>query len=223
VNSHVSELIDALQSAQGEQQSVIAVFIDVRGFTRFAGIADSFDTAVFLKKFYIAVLQSYLPGAQFAKPSGDGLMLIFEHSEAGLETLAKMVLGGCISLIEEYPAFLYDDKMIIFDLPPNLGIGVARGAATRLAADSTIIDYTGRCLNLAARLMNFARPRGLVVDAKFLHGMKELSDTLSFAPESVYIAGLTTEDPWPVLIRKEWTQIEDRHRAQPTTDGRRHG
>ena len=50
--------------------------------------------------------------------------------------------------------------MITFELPPDIGIGVARGSATRISTQDGILDYSGRPLNLAARLVNFARPRG---------------------------------------------------------------
>lgn len=72
---------------------------------------------------------------------------------------------------------------------------MARGAATRLHAEGKILDYSGRPLNLASRLMDFARPSGVVTDASF--GIELLEDQLSeqFASQEVYIKSLAESSP----------------------------
>jgi class 3 adenylate cyclase len=216
----MQELIDELKSAKGESRSVVAVFVDVRGFTRFAGIAESSDAAIFLKKFYLATLQHFLPDATFAKPTGDGLMVIFEYEEPEVDATTAAALKGCIQLVTQYPAFLKDDPMILFELPPSIGIGVARGSATRLATNDGILDYFGRCLNLAARLMNVARPKGLVVDKNFFNGLSESPKTYELEHDAVHLAGITQNELWPIVANRAWTTIEDQARhTHPGSSG----
>jgi class 3 adenylate cyclase len=175
------------------------------------------DAAVFLKKFYTALLTDFLSEATFAKPTGDGLMTIFEYEESELPGKAKAVVEACIKIIEEYPEFLANDSMLIFSLPPLLGIGIARGAATRLASSNRILDYSGRCLNLSARLMDFARPRGIVLDATFSQGLTIDLDALGFTPDTVYIRGAADDSPRPILLRPDWSTIPDAARRPPVT------
>ena len=68
-------------------------------------------------------------------------------------------------LVEAFGQITANDFMINFPVPQRLGVGVARGTATRLASGGQVLDYTGRCLNLAARLMDKARPYGVVFGA----------------------------------------------------------
>ena len=107
----------------GESVFVVAVFLDVRGFSRFAGITESVQAAFFLKRFYLGVLTEYLPDHTFAKPSDDGLMVTFEYSEDDVAARTCAVMEGCVRLMDDYPAWIVDDPMITFEIPPNIGIG----------------------------------------------------------------------------------------------------
>jgi class 3 adenylate cyclase len=205
----VESLNQQLATASGESRFVVAVFIDVRGFSRFAGIAESVEAAMFLKKFYSAVLDNYYADATFAKPTGDGLMLILEYEEADLGPRSTAAVSNALRLMSDYPKFLRGDPMITFDVPPHIGAGIARGAATRLSSEHGIIDYSGRALNLAARLMDLARPKGLVLDAAVGPGVVEHFDTLGFSGEKVYLRGITDATPHRVYLRPEWTRLTD--------------
>jgi class 3 adenylate cyclase len=120
----IAGLVDSLRSATGESRAVVAIFIDVRGFTEFAGTAESVDTAVFLRKLYVSVLSDYLPSATFAKPTGDGLMVIIEYAESDVETVVASAISGSVDLITGYPGSLAADPMITFPLPQDVGIGI---------------------------------------------------------------------------------------------------
>jgi class 3 adenylate cyclase len=213
----IDHLVESLRSGRGESHSIIAIFIDVRGFTRFAGIAESVDAALFLRKFYLAVLCDYLPEAAFAKPTGDGLMVIIEYGESDVEEAVAAAIDGSANLLAGYPAFLDADPMITFDLPPDIGIGIARGSATRLSTEDGILDYTGRPLNLAARLMNFARPRGVVLDGALTRGLPTDLLQQGFEYDEVYIRGSVDPDSHAIWIRPEWTKIPDAAREPPAT------
>jgi class 3 adenylate cyclase len=209
----VSELTEQLEEAVGESVFVVAVFLDVRGFSRFAGIAESVQAAFFLKRFYLGVLTEYLPDHTFAKPSGDGLMVIFEYSEDDVAACTCAVMEGCVRLMDDYPSWIVDDPMITFEIPPNIGIGVARDAATRIATrDGRVVDYTGRPLNLAARLMGLARPQGIVVDRHVMTVLPpEHAD--GFESENVYMKGIAITEPRPVCFRSG--AVIDDHAKRP--------
>jgi class 3 adenylate cyclase len=212
----IADLVASLRSATGESRAVVAIFIDVRGFTEFAGTAESVDTAVFLRKFYVAVLSEHLPSAAFAKPTGDGLMVIIEYAESDIENAVTSAISGSVDLLTEYPGTLAADPMITFQLPPDIGIGIARGSATRLSTKDGILDYTGRPLNLAARLMNFARPRGVVLDGSLTHGLPLEPSRQGFERDEIYVRGIADTAPHAIWVRTDWTSIPSAAR-QPRT------
>ena len=50
------ELKGLLPSAKGESRLVVVVFLDVRGFSSFAKIAESSEAALFLRSMYVKIL-----------------------------------------------------------------------------------------------------------------------------------------------------------------------
>jgi len=64
--------------------------------------------------------------------------------------------------------------MTNFPTPDKIGIGITRGSVCCIMSGSKILDYSGRNLNLASRLMEMARPSGIVFDESF--GLDLLSD-----------------------------------------------
>ena len=69
--------------------------------------------------------------------------------------------------MDDFPTMFTDDPMINFATPTNLGFGIARGTACCLFSGKRILDYSGQLLNLAARLNDLARPKGLVIDGAY--------------------------------------------------------
>src|SRR4051794_25751906 len=96
-------LKDLLPAARGESQLVVAVFLDVRGFSSFAGIAESAEAALFLKSVYLRILNEYFPDASFFKPTGDGLMLLSDYEESDLGDTVNQVVATSLSLVEDFP------------------------------------------------------------------------------------------------------------------------
>jgi class 3 adenylate cyclase len=179
-----------LHNAHGVSGFVIALFLDVRGFSSFAKLAESSEAAIFLRRVYIKIMDEFFAEAAFFKPTGDGLMVIMPYDEHNLEEQLAASIGTSLRLISEFPSLCDDDPMVNFDVLPDLGIGLARGASTCLLSGRTILDYSGRPLNLAARLMDLARPKGVVFDESL--GARLLPDDLrdQFASEQVYITEL---------------------------------
>ena len=190
-------LVDLLRTARGESCQVIAVFVDVRGFSSFAGVAESTDTAQFLRTIYSKILEDYFPTADFVKPTGDGLMLIREldpEAEKVIEEVQHWVQAS-LSLVADFPTLTDDDVLLNVPVPAHIGIGVARGSATKLIGQGdTTIDYSGRCLNLAARLMDLSRPEGVVFHDR--HATALLGSTVdAMFMEQVYVKGIDDTSP----------------------------
>ena len=132
--------------------------MDIRGFTPFCQREDSADVATYIKKIYINIIETYFMDANFIKPTGDGLLIIKNYNEEDIREISNDVIEKCMEIVEIFPTLLNDDPMINFETPKNIGLGIARGSACCLKNDDKIIDYSGRILNLASRLMDIARP-----------------------------------------------------------------
>jgi hypothetical protein len=91
-------------------------------------------------------------------------------------------------------------------VPKECGIGISRGTVCRLKSGGQTLDYSGHVLNLAARLMDFARPSGVVMHASLANMIPhEFKD--DFEPASVYVRGITEHQPMPVYVLKGVTAI----------------
>lgn len=103
--------------------------------------------------------------------------------------------------------------MVNFEVPVDLGIGITRGAATRLASGDLTLDYSGRPLNLAARLMDLARPRGVVFANSLLTGVSLPQATAEqFLHEVVYVRGMHDTTPLEVFVSGS-VQVPARNRS----------
>ena len=189
---------------------MVALFVDVRGFTSFAGITESTDTAEFLKAMYTSMLKDDFPDCEYFKLTGDGMMVIYHfEDEESLLAQVRNVITKSLALVERFPTITRGIRMIDFPVPTRLGIGVARGSATLIATSDATIDYTGRPLNLAARLMDLARPSGIVIESSL--GIDVLDEAIRgrFAPDQVYITGIAEEASLAVFYLKDHTEISD--------------
>ena len=188
------DLREQLQSAVGSSEFVIAIFIDVRNFTSFAGTNESINAAIFLKRIYIKILDDYFPDISFCKLTGDGMMIIRSYDENSLEEIVNDSISKSIELVKNFPNFCDEDKMINFEVPQKIGIGIARASATKLSSADVTLDYSGRPLNLAARLMDLARPNGLVFGSQSV-GLDVVKPDLltQFSEDQVYIKGIAQD------------------------------
>lgn len=199
----------ALDAAVGESKSVIVVNADVRGFSAFSMRCESPDTAVFIRRVYVKLIDSYFPFASFFKPTGDGLLLAFPFSERDLKEVSQKVISGCIACHSEFGSICSCDPMINFEVPDRIGIGVARGTACCLVSGRRTIDYSGRLLNLTSRLTNLARPSGIVIDEAFGIGLLSDEQQSIFQQEEVYLEGIAEAESIAIHFTTEFTVIQD--------------
>jgi class 3 adenylate cyclase len=194
---------ELLDEARGYSEFVVAANVDIRGFSDFSLGVDSAQTAIFVKKVYARLIDGYFSDAAFFKPTGDGLLVLIRFDEADLRETLETTTRNALQIVKEFPTITADEPMINFAVPGGIGIGLARGPASRLATGDETLDYSGRVLNLASRLMDFARPQGVVIDDAY--GLDLLPPDLqaSFERTEVYIKGVSPNDPHAVFVSND--------------------
>jgi len=211
-------LRDLLAEAQGKSEFVITVVADVRGFSTFSKHHESTDIAMFIKRFYMRLMDDYFSEAGFFKTKGDGLLMTFPYSESNLQKVANYVINSCLQCLVEFPGICAGDPMINFKTPENIGFGIARGTACCLHARDEIIDYSGHLLNLASRLMDLARPSGIVIDGNFMYEIipEDLRD--SFKKRDVFIRSISEEKPFGIFYLEDYVAIPEAFLTPMTED-----
>ena len=204
------EIRKLLPRATGFSEFAIAVTIDIRDFSTFAGDQDATGVAEFIKRFYTKVIKTYFPRPRFFKPTGDGLLIIRSYTSPTLRRVAVDTVTSSLKLVQDFPSLFTGDAMLNFTLPDRLGVGLARGAVCGLESAGKIVDYSGKCLNLSSRMMDFARPQGVVFDAGF--GPRLLPEGVmeGFDEASVCIKGIAPRKPMSIYYTKAYTTIPPR-------------
>ena len=201
----------ALDHAAGHSEFVIALNIDVRGFSDWSLTVDSAQTGLFVTRIYARLIDDYFTTADFVKPTGDGLLVVLPFSRDTVREAVNATVRDAFQILEGFPSFCKGDDMINFDVPEKVGIGLARGPASRLATESATLDYSGNTLNLASRLMDLARPSGVVLDGRF--GFELLDEGLQaqFSADEVYLKGIAPNKPLPIYASSD-VEIPDIHK-----------
>lgn len=70
------DFLKLLEKATGRDEYVIAVNLDIRGFTQFSQSVESLPVATYIKKVYLKIMKGYFKNASYYKPTGDGLIVI---------------------------------------------------------------------------------------------------------------------------------------------------
>jgi len=203
----VAQLCDKLAKAKPGSESVIAVFCDIRSFSDFSTRVGSWNTATFLKYFYLTLLRDYFKRAAFAKPNGDGLLMIFQHDEETLEQVSAEVVMTCFKALDDFPKMFKGIHLINYATPQAIGFGIARGPASFLSIGGEKLDYSGDVLNLAARLTEYARPQGIVIDGNYQIEVVPKRLRKRFSTAKVYIRGIAEDTPIKVLYHKTVVSI----------------
>ena len=175
---------------QGSSEFVIAVIIDVRGFSSFAMEVESVKTTAFLKRIYIEMIDRYFGNASFIKPTGDGLLLAFPHDETNLKEVVSYVVRSSMACLADFAKLCDGDDMINFNIPDKVGIGISRGTATNVVSHGSTIDYSGRPFNIASRLMDLTRSSGVILDSMF--GENLIPSDIKGKPHLEVISGIVS-------------------------------
>jgi len=199
-----SEFRTLLDNAVGQLEHVIAVNLDIRGFSLFCRKVDSANVGLFIVEVYRDLIDECFPNVSFLKPTGDGLLAIIPYERDNLGEVANDTMNACLKALREFPSFCANNRMINFRVPQKLGIGLSRGAVCRLVSGDETLDYSGTVLNLASRLMNVARPRGIVFDADFDIELFPEEIRKVFAKEKVWLLGIAESEPIEIFYSKEY-------------------
>ena len=204
------ELREALEHAKGRSEYIFAVVADIRGFSEFSRGHDSREVATYVKRVYIELIDRYFPFAKFYKATGDGLLIAIPFEDDSLRETAQRTVDACVKCVSEFADVCKSDPMVNFPTPDKIGFGVAWGAACCLAsADNSVLDYSGHLLNLASRLMDLARPLGIVLDGAFGVELLVKKTQDLFVAEEVYLRSVAEEEPIRVYILKGVVEIPD--------------
>lgn len=188
------ELRNLLSQAEGKPEFTVVVYTDIRNFTGFCTTADPSEVALFLRKVYIRMMDVYFPDASFAKLTGDGILVVFPYEEKNARDIVNTVVSRCLSLHRDFGSFCGKGTILITPPPQKIGIGASLGPVHKFFSQGVTVDYSGRVLNLAARLTDMARPSGVVLDANFGKLLKpELM--VQFRNENVYVRGIAESTP----------------------------
>ena len=211
---------EALEDATGKSQRIIVVFVDVRDFSSFSQRCDSADVAAFIRKVYMKIIDSYFDFASFYKSTGDGLLLTIPWEDKSLQQISQQVIESCIKCQSEFGTLFDGDPSINFKVPHEIGIGVARGSACCLISGETVIDYSGRLVNLASRLTDIARPSGIVIDGAFVvELLTEEQQKIFQEDNNVYLKGVAEDKPIKIYYTPVFTIIS-KYNKQPIVSKR---
>ncbi len=199
----LTALINKIKNANGRSEFVIAIVCDIRGFSSFSKNHEAPDIAMFSKRFYVKLLEEYFVDTDFAKTTGDGLLLLFRYSESNLHEVAASVLRACLAVVRDFPTRMNNDSMINYSVPDAVGFGIARGTAFCLYSDDEVVDYSGQTLNLASRLNDFARPHGVVIDGSFMKSVIPEDIRETFYTDTVYVRGIAEDVPRDVFCSND--------------------
>lgn len=194
---------ELISQAKGRSEWIIVTFLDIRDFSRFSERVEAPNIALYLKKVFTKVIDNYFPSASFCKSTGDGLLIIHAYDDDNLQEVLNEVMNSCIKLHEDFPNLVKDELIINFETPSRIGIGVTRGTACCLYLGDSIIDYSGKIVNLAARLTSLARPGGVVFDESLSLNLLAEDKQKLFDMASVYIIGIAEQTPIDVYYLKD--------------------
>jgi len=210
-----SEFRNLLDYATGKPEHVIAVNVDIRGFSSFCRKVDSTNVGLFIVEVYEDLIDECFPNAPFLKPTGDGLLIVIPYAKTNLREVATDTMNACLKALNDFPSFCADNPMINFDVPQKIGIGLSRGAVCRLISENKTLDYSGTVLNLASRLMNLARPSGIVFDADFNITLFPEEIRKIFTKQNVWLPGIAESEPIEIFYSKEYgTRILSMYRKR---------
>ena len=199
-----------LEEAHYTSEMVVTVVIDMRGFSSFCERVDSAEVASFVKKAYRKLL-GHFRRISFFKLTGDGLLIVISYKENALRRVADSAIRNSLEVAEKFGLLFVSDPEIADGAPRAIGIGVSSGSACRLMSKGKILDYSGRPLNIASRLMDMARPCGVVFDGRLI---KTLAEDLRgrFEKEDVFLPGISQHEPFVVYYSSQLTLIPERYK-----------
>lgn len=204
----VESWIDELQKSTGKTEYIISILIDIREFSSYFRNIPSIQVATYVKRVFSKIME-YFPSVSYSKPLGDGILVVIAFNEKNQVQIINDAVSSCIELVNDFETFCAGAFMINFPVPTHIGIGVCMGEATCFDSGGKILDYSGTVLNLSSRLMNMARPGGIVITGDC--GREVFENVLEehFSFEQVYVRGISDSTPIDIHYQKNHVLIEE--------------
>jgi len=201
-----------LVESTGDSEIVVVANVDIRGFSKFSESVESVEAALYIRRIYLHLIEHYFDDATFFKPTGDGLLVVWSvpQEETELKKRLQKAVDTALRLQKSFDKMTSKDPLINFAVPQFVGIGLARGAACRLSAGDKILDYSGGTLNLASRLMDIARPSGIVIDGAFGMELLRAPSRAKFIESKVYLRSVAETEPRTVWTQTGVVEVEPR-------------
>ncbi len=160
---HIKPLLSAAVSADaafrsggvgGHEQEVVALFVDLRGSTRFCEQRLPYDVVFVLNEFF-AEMSAVITdtGGHYAQFSGDGLMALYGLG-TDIESGCRNAFRGAVEMNRRL-SLLNQRLRLELDEPLRIGIGIHRGEAivgTMGPPSTPMLSAVGDNINVAARL-----------------------------------------------------------------------
>lgn len=195
---HPSSLLKQLSRATSRPVSALVAFCDVRGFSNYSQKIDCADCGRFSIRYFQHLITENFKGASFVKPAGDGLLMVFPYNasdEAQLRERSIYVISTCFKVLESFPAHFANSAELPGRPPTALGFGISMGQIAEIRSGGIVLDYSGHILNTAARLNEYARPSGIILDGRFRRSLIPAEYSREFRDLDVYIRGISESSP----------------------------
>ncbi|MEO5861189.1 MAG: response regulator [Burkholderiales bacterium] len=185
----VKEILD-----QGDQREnpldrlsrleVVALFADMRGFTRIAEKLAPSKVVELLNEFFTLITSvAYDHEGTVFNMAGDSLLVGFGVPLPQSDSAQRAVQAAC-TMIKRFQT-LVSNWQTLYGIEAGLGIGVNRGEAIAGNVGSpTYMSYTiiGDAVNVAARLMQNAKANEILISEAVFQGLDTLTDALPPEP-----------------------------------------
>ncbi len=200
----VKEILD-----QGDQREnpldrlsrleVVALFADMRGFTRIAETLEPSKVVELLNDFFTLITSvAYEYEGTVFNMAGDSLLVGFGVPLPQSDSAQRAVQAAC-TMIKRFQVHV-SNWHSLYGIEAGLGIGVNRGEAIFGNVGSpTYMSYTiiGDVVNVAARLMQNAKANEILISEAVFQGLDTLADALQPEPlQPLTVKGKST--PLPV-------------------------
>jgi class 3 adenylate cyclase len=160
------------------RREVTVVFLDLRGFTAFAGTADPEEVMGVLREYHAEMGKLILEHeGTLERFTGDGMMIFF-NDPVQVDDPAERAVRMAVAMRDRVTALIGRWRKRGHDL--GLGVGIAQGYATIGAIGfEGRWDYgaIGNVTNLAARLCGEAQPGQILLSALVASGVEDLIET----------------------------------------------
>jgi len=175
---HLAELIvtgGAQDPLQSHRREVTVVFLDLRGFTAFAEIAEPEEVMGVLREFHAEMGKLILEHeGTLERFTGDGMMIFF-NDPVPVPNPAERAIRMALAMRDRVGELTVRWRKLGYDL--DCGMGLGQGYATLGAIGfEGRWDYgaIGTVTNLAARLCGEAKPGQILVPHRFLATVEDL-------------------------------------------------